>query len=111
MVQPRQFEDIETAIETFNRWELFYNNRRLHGSLGNIAPKQQWNKWLEKMNREILPMISANALSTKLADEKSSNLSSETILVDKVLNEQKSANFENQESKKSQTVFENLSSL
>jgi putative transposase len=96
VLQPRQFEDIQTAIETFNRWEVFYNNRRLHGSLGNIAPKQQWNKWLEKMNREILPIISTNALSTKLANEKSSNFSFKTILVDKIVNEQKSVNFENQ---------------
>jgi putative transposase len=96
VLQPRQFEDIQTAIETFNRWEVFYNNRRLHGSLGNIAPKQQWNKWLEKMNRELLPIISTNALSTKLANEKSSIFSFKTILVDKILNEQKSVNFENQ---------------
>lgn len=61
VLQPRQFENIQTAIETFNRWEVFYNNRRLHGSLGNITPKQQWNKWLEKMNRELLPIINTNA--------------------------------------------------
>lgn len=96
VLQPRQFENIQTAIETFNRWEVFYNNRRLHGSLGNIAPKQQWNKWLERMNRELLTIISTNALSTKLANEKSSNFSFKPILVDKILNEQKFVNFENQ---------------
>lgn len=64
LLQPRQFEDIQTAIETFNRWELFYNNRRLHVSLGNISPKQQWNQWLLKMNKEPMPIISTHALST-----------------------------------------------
>ena len=49
VVQPRQFENIQVAIEIFNRWKLFYNNRRLHGSLGNITPTQQWNKYLNKI--------------------------------------------------------------
>lgn len=69
VVQPRQFEDIQTAIETFNRWEIFYNNRRLHGSLGNRSPKQQWNQWLVRMNKDPLPIIYSKALSTKPANE------------------------------------------
>ncbi len=31
---------------------MFYNNRSVHGSLGNIPPKQQWNKYLTKINKE-----------------------------------------------------------
>ena len=61
VLQPRQFENIQTAIETFNRWEIFYENRRLHGSLVNIAPKQQRNKWLLEMNREPMPIVSRHA--------------------------------------------------
>lgn len=52
VLQPRQFEDIQAAIETFNRWKIFYNNRRLHSTLDNITPKQQWNKYLTKINEE-----------------------------------------------------------
>ncbi len=63
--QSRQFEDIQAAIQTFNRWEIFYNNRRLHGSLRNITPKQQWSKWLIQINREPMSIVSTNALSTK----------------------------------------------
>ncbi len=92
--EPRQFEDIQTAIETFNRWEVFYNNRRLHGSLGNIAPKQQWNRWLVKMNKEPLPIIYTAALSTKLANENHLKIEVKPILVDKIFNEPKPSIFE-----------------
>lgn len=94
VLQPRQFEDIQSAIETFNRWEVFYNNRRLHGSLGNIAPKQQWNKWLIRMNRNPLPIICTKALSTKLANKNHSKNEVKPILVDKIFSEQKPIIFE-----------------
>jgi transposase InsO family protein len=109
VLQPRQFENIQTAIETFNRWEIFYNNRRLHGSLGNITPKQQWNKWLIQMKREPMPIISTNALSTN-GERKSINIE-ESRLVDKIFNNQKPAIFGYQHQQKSQTVFQTLSSL
>ncbi len=94
VLQPRQFENIQTAIETFNRWEVFYNNRRLHGSLGNTTPKQQWNRWLIKMNKEPVPMPYTDALSTKLANENHFKLEVKPILVDKIFNEQKPIIFE-----------------
>ena len=108
VLQPRQFENIQTAIETFNRWEIFYNNRRLHGSLGNITPKQQWNKWLIQMNRDPLPIINTNALSTN--GERKSLKIEESRLVDKIFNTQKPNIFEYQQHPKSQTVFKLLSS-
>lgn len=111
VLQPRQFEDIQTAIQTFNRWEVFYNNRRLHGSLGNISPKQQWNRWLIKMNKETLPIIYTKALSTKLANENHSKIEVKPILGDKMFSEQKPTIFENQYQQNSQTVFKNFSSL
>jgi transposase InsO family protein len=89
VLQPRQFENIQTAIETFNRWEVFYNNRRLHGSLGNTTPKQQWNRWLIKMDKEPMPMPYTDALSTKLANENHFKIEVKPILVDKIFNEQK----------------------
>jgi len=94
VLQPRQFENIQTAIETFNRWEVFYNNRRLHGSLGNTTPKQQWNRWLIKMNKEPVPMPYTDALSTKSANENHFKLEVKPILVDKIFNEQKPIIFE-----------------
>lgn len=92
VLEPRQFEDIQTAIDTFNRWKIFYNNRRLHGKLGQITPKQQWNKWLLKMNREPLPMISTTTLSTN-GERKSTNIE-ESRLVDKIFINQKPNIFE-----------------
>ena len=109
VLQPRQFENIETAIDTFKRWEFFYNNRRLHGSLGNIAPKQQWNNWLKVMKKEQLPIISTNALSTN--GERQSLKIEESRLVDKIVDEPMTIIFDNQNQQKSQTVFEKLSSL
>jgi putative transposase len=91
---PRQFEDIQTAIETFNRWEQFYNNRRLHGSLGNISPKQQWDKWTQKMNSGLLPTGSTGALSTN--GERQPLKIEESRLVGKIFNDQKPGIFENQ---------------
>ena len=108
VLQPRQFENIQTAIETFNRWKTFYNNRRLHGSLGNITPKQQWNKWLIQMNKEPLPIISTNALPTN-GEHKSLKIE-ESRLVDKIFNVQKTNIFEYQHHQNSQTVSEILSS-
>lgn len=111
VLQPRHFENITTAIDTFDRWEEFYNNRRAHGSLNNISPKKQWNIWLTKMNKEIMPIIYPNALSTKSANEKYPNFSVKQVLSDKIFNEQKSITFETQNQINSQTVFENSSSF
>lgn len=105
VLQPRQFEDIQTAIETFNRWELFYNNRRLHGSLGNIPPKQQWNRWREKMNKEPLPIIYTEALSTKLANENHSKIEVQPILVDKIFKEPMQVIFEKPNAPKQSNCF------
>ena len=45
VLQPRQFEDIQAAIETFNRWKIFYNNRRLHSTLGSRSLKSFTNEY------------------------------------------------------------------
>ena len=109
VLQPRQFENIETAIETFNRWEVFYNNRRLHGSLGNIAPRQQWNKWLNLKNKEPILKNSTNDLSTN-GNRQSLKIEGRR-LVDKIVEEQNIATFNSQNQQNCQTVLENLSSL
>lgn len=63
VVQPRQFENIQVAIDIFNRWRLFYNNRRLHDSLDNLTPTQQWNKYLSKTNEEQTSNIFENKIN------------------------------------------------
>ena len=103
VLQPRQFENIQTAIETFDRWKIFYNNRRLHGSLGNIAPKQLWNKWLIQRNRNPLPIVSTYALSTN--DERKSKNIEESRFVDKIFNNQKPDIFEYQQHQKKSNCF------
>lgn len=51
LLQPTEFGDIEEAIAVFNRWRKFYNDRRRHGSLGQISPTQMWEKY-KKTNFE-----------------------------------------------------------
>ena len=109
VLQPRQFENIETAIDTFNRWEIFYNTRRLHGSLGNIAPKQQWINWLQKKNKEPMTMIENTALSTN--GERQSLKIGESRLVDKIIDDPLPIIFNKPKQQKSQTVLRNLYSL
>lgn len=109
VLQPRQFEEIETAIETFNRWKLFYNNRRLHGSLGNITPKQQWINWLQKNKYKPLQKIENADISTN-GERQSLNIE-ESRLVDIPIENQLPSIFVNYYQQKSQTVLRNLSSL
>lgn len=101
LLQPRQFENIETAMETFNRWEIFYNNRRLHGSLGNIAPKQQWNKWLYMNNKNPIETNNNNTLST-IGDRQSLNIEG-SRLVDNIVKDQNITIFDSQNSQNCQT--------
>lgn len=109
VLQPRQFENIETAMETFNRWEIFYNTQRLHGSLGNIAPWQQWNKWHKKNSKEPIMITNTKALSTN-GDRQSIEIEG-SRLVDKVVKDPIITIFDYQNKQNSQTVFPDLSSL
>lgn len=45
LLQTTEFSDIEEAIEVFNRWRTFYNQRRRHGSLKQQSPQQMWNAY------------------------------------------------------------------
>jgi transposase InsO family protein len=109
VLQPRQFEKIETAIDTFKRWEQFYNNRRLHGSLGNKPPQHVFDKWMEKNNREMMMKMNTDALSTN--GERKSLKIEESRLVDKIFEVQMFDTFVQPINKNSQTVLKNLSSL
>lgn len=83
LLQPRQFETIEEAVKTFNRWREFYNNRRKHGSLGNKTPAYMWNRYKEQMlNSEQQISICTAALSTN--GERKSPQIEVSRLVDKV---------------------------
>ena len=59
VMQRYQFESIYDAGLVMNRWKNYYNNQRLHGSLGNNTPQKIWDNYFEKSgdkmikNREI----------------------------------------------------------
>ncbi len=42
--QQYEFESIYEAGRVLNRWKQFYNENRLHGSLGNRKPMLVWNE-------------------------------------------------------------------
>jgi putative transposase len=52
LLQTTEFGDIEEAIAVFSRWRTFYNERRRHGSLGQITPTQMWEQY-KKTNFEV----------------------------------------------------------
>jgi len=41
----REFADINEAIQVFDRWKTFYNERKRHGSLARKTPKQVWEEY------------------------------------------------------------------
>lgn len=83
LLQPRQFTSIEEAVEIFNRWRQFYNNRRLHGSLGKKTPAYIWGRYNEQqIIREQQIRTSTAALSTN--GERKSLPIEVSRLVDKV---------------------------
>jgi len=45
-----QFESIYDAALVMNRWRKHYNERRLHGSLGDKAPQRIWNDYYESID-------------------------------------------------------------
>lgn len=106
LLQPRQFATIEEAIDTFNRWRQFYNNRRKHGSLGNKTPAYIWNRYEEQqLNREPQIKICTEALSTN--GERKSFKIEESRLVDKEFEKPTLTIFEHQ---KRLTILINQSS-
>lgn len=110
LLEPRHFDSIEQAMEVFNRWQQFYNNRRLHGSLGNKTPNYIWQRYeQEKMNKDPLPPDGTKALSTN--GERQSLQIEESRLVDKIVRDQLTTIFENQQVQNCQTVSQNQSSL
>jgi len=106
LLEPRQFDSIEQAMEVFDRWQHFYNNRRLHGSLDNKTPAYIWQRYeQEQMNKDPLSQDSTEALSTN--GERQSFQIEESRLVDKIIRDQMTTIFENQQTQNSQTVSEN----
>lgn len=56
LLQVRYFKSFEEVYESMIKFINFYNNRRLHGSIGNLSPKM----YLEKVQRgEITPQVIA----------------------------------------------------
>ena len=102
LLQPRQFQNVEEAIEVFNRWRIFYNNRRLHGSLGNITPKKKWEIYEQHPTGKQMMKIPDQSLSTN--GERKIIQIEESHLVDKIFEKQKLAILEHQ---KKTNCFEN----
>lgn len=74
LLDPRQFDSVEHAQQTFERWQLFYNNRRLHGSLANRTPQYTWKRYEEQqLKEEPLLNTTIEALSTKRRTQIPSN--------------------------------------
>ena len=93
LLQPRQFTNMEEALQTFERWMQFYNHRRLHGSLNNNTPALVWNQYEELLlNKEQQHKNEPEALSTN--GERRSLKIEESRLVDKVVEKQKFTSFD-----------------
>jgi len=45
-----EFESIYDAALVMNRWKKHYNEKRLHGSLGDKSPQQIWNDYYAGIN-------------------------------------------------------------
>lgn len=41
------FESIYDVGLVLNKWKNYYNDQRLHGSLGNKIPQQTWDNYFE----------------------------------------------------------------
>jgi transposase InsO family protein len=84
LLQPRHFASIEEAVEIFNRWRQFYNNRRTHGSLGKKTPAYIWSRYNElEIIREQQTRTCTASLSTN--GERKSLQIEVSRLVDKVI--------------------------
>lgn len=103
LLEPRQFDSVQQAQEIFERWQQFYNNRRLHGSLDNKTPTYIWQRYeQEQMNKDQLFQDSTKALSTN--GERQSFQIEESRFVDKIVRDQMSTIFEDQQAQNAQTV-------
>lgn len=54
VLDPRIFDSIADCTATLNRWKAFYNEKRMHGSLGNQAPVDIWNQFNEQQPEHFL---------------------------------------------------------
>lgn len=76
LLEPRQFDSVEHGQEVFERWQQFYNNRRLHGSLKNRTPQYVWKRYEEHLSKaEPLLINTTEALSINRRVEIPSNWS------------------------------------
>ena len=56
-LEPRQFESIGDGQAAFERWKLFYNERRRHDSLGGSRPAMVWEQYDKQKLEEVQPPI------------------------------------------------------
>ena len=64
LLEPGQFDSVQQAQEISERWQQFYNHRRLHGSLGNRTPQHVRKQYEEQLlNTDLPTMETPDALS------------------------------------------------
>ena len=68
----------------FDRWQHFYYNRRLHGSLSNHTPNQIWKEHEQKQELGKEPRIKNHAYALSTNGDRKSLKIEESRLVDKI---------------------------
>ena len=61
-----EFESLQEAKQTFNRFMNFYNQDRIHGSLGMISPNQFLQKQESSQSLRFIPLKEGNILNENL---------------------------------------------
>ena len=109
LLDPRQFESIGQAQEVFERWQVFYNERRRHDSLQGSRPARVWKLYEQHQPGAEQPMKEEMKLYPQNGSRKSPQIGGGRF-VDKIVREQKTAIFEDQRAQNAQTVPGNPSS-
>lgn len=61
-----EFESLQEAKQTFNRFMNFYNQNRIHGSLGMLSPNQFLQKQESYQSLRFIPLKEENILNENL---------------------------------------------
>lgn len=109
LLDPRLFESIWHAQEVFERWQVFYNERRRHDGLGGSRPASIWKQYEKQQPGEVQEPKEDIKLYPWNGERKSLKIG-ESRSVDKIFREQMTTTFEDQRATSAQTVPENPSS-
>ena len=65
LVRRHEWQSLAELVDLMNRYVYFYNEDRLHGSLGNISPNQFSRQWVESQEAAKIGLV----LESKIAEE------------------------------------------